>query len=372
MHQYTQEDCLETIDEFYLRELQFITEIKKRGVPVAAVFSHLFPLSILRGFQVNPIRIISGTTIVAENYGEQLVRPDACPFCKSVLGNFQIKSDLFSKIDLVIGLITCDQKRRMLERLGIEFNIPVFPINIPATRTDSSRQYYIENFHILIANIAEFVKKDLDPDLVKQDYNFRRLNAEYFLRLLIEASLPPKIMQSLIALHAISRPEKLFHFLNTFVNDIPVVQAKKKVLIIGSMLGKEDGLLLEILASHNVQPILLLSTGINAFDGWEDMTTISNVNLTRRLAEVSFNLPPEIRTRPNTEVYTRIRQFLNKTKADGIICKSLTFCDLWFTEKKHLQETFAGVPILILDTGYGEGARERVITRVETFVEMIG
>ena len=371
MRQYTKEDCLKGIDKFYSRELQFIAEIKQRRLPMAAVFSHLFPLSILRGFQVNPIRIISGTTIVAENYGEQLVRPDACPFCKSVLGNFHVKSDLFSKIDFIIGLITCDQKRRMLERVEVEFNIPVFPINIPATRTASSRQYYIENFHILITDIAEFLKKDLDLDLIRQDYNFRRLNAKYFLKLLLETSPPPKILQSLIALHAISRPEKLFHFLNTFMNNIPMLQAKKKILIIGSMLGKEDDILLEILANHSIQPILLLSTGIDAFDGWQDISMISNTNLIQKLAEVSFDLSPEIRTRPNAEVYTRIHQFLNKTKADGIICKSLTFCDLWFTEKKRLQEFFAGVPLLILDTGYGDGTLGQIRTRVETFVEMI-
>jgi benzoyl-CoA reductase/2-hydroxyglutaryl-CoA dehydratase subunit BcrC/BadD/HgdB len=367
----SQEDCIKSIDKFYSRELQFIAEIQENKVPIAGVFSHLFPLSILRGFQANPVRIMSGTTIIAEKYGEQLVRPDACPFCKSVLGNFYIKSDLFSKIDFVIGLITCDQKRRMLERVEIDFNIPIFPINITATRTDSARQYYIENFHILIANIAEFLKKDLNIDILRQDYEFRRLNAQYFLNLLLETSPSPKILQSLIALHAISRPEKLFSFLKTFINNIPTLRAKKKVLIIGSMLGKEDDLLLEILDNHNIQPILLLSTGIDAFDGWQDISTISNTELIQKLAEISFDLPPEIRVRPNAEVYTRIHQFLNRTKADGIICKSLKFCDLWFTEKKRLQETFAGVPMLILDTGYGDGTRGQVITRVETFIEMI-
>jgi len=93
-------------------------------------------------------------------------------------------------------------------------------------------------------------------------------------------------------------------------------------------------------------------------------------DLIRYLALRSFHKPTCMRARPNSAVYERIGRQLRETNAAGLIVKSLKFCDHWYTERERMRRTF-DLPVLVFDSDYAEGGRERLLSRVDAFVEMM-
>ena len=55
---------------------------------------------------------------------------------------------------------------------------------------------------------------------------------------------------------------------------------------------------------------------------------------------------------------------------DGVILKTLKFCDLWHTEKERMRE-FLGVPFLVLDTDYSGSSDESLKNRIDAFIETL-
>jgi len=135
-------------------------------------------------------------------------------------------------------------------------------------------------------------------------------------------------------------------------------------------LCNEDDTLIKILSERNVCSIPLNCTGLNMVEGLESIKEVSDKEIIASLSRIIYRMHSCIRVRPNTKVYDRIAEALDKTKAKGIIQKTLSFCDLWYTEKERMKQSF-DVPVLVYDSTYGEGEVERVTTRIETFLEAL-
>ncbi|GAG31114.1 unnamed protein product, partial [marine sediment metagenome] len=142
------------------------------------------------------------------------------------------------------------------------------------------------------------------------------------------------------------------------------------VLFIGSVLCEEDDSVIKLLTEKNVYPIPLNCTGLNMLEGLESVSTVADEEVITVLSRITFQMHACIRTRPNKKVYDRIGEALEKSKAKGIILKALSFCDLWYTEKERMKRSF-DVPVLVLDSGYGEGDIGRISTRLESFLETL-
>lgn len=358
------------IDLFYDSVINEMTEFKENGGIVAGLFERQFPLSVLAGFNVWPVRIISGANTTAESAGESIVRPDACPFCKSILGNFLNKSDIHKYIDFVIGVITCDQMRRTLERLQYQLNVPVFPVQLPSTRNEGTEEFYVQGVKEIIANLSAYLNQDIDENRILDDYNYRYENSKILKKMLLSYTVSPVLIHRLLIISAFARPEKFNSFLVSIISELPVINYAKRVVLIGNVLCREDEEIIEMLERNGVFPILLISSGLNEIDGYTSFNMGSN-NPIEVLAKMSFNQPHEIRTRPNNSVYERIKWISAESEANGIICRTLSFCDLWNTEKQRMREAFSHLPLLLLDTGYGEGNKEQMKTRLEAFLEML-
>jgi benzoyl-CoA reductase/2-hydroxyglutaryl-CoA dehydratase subunit BcrC/BadD/HgdB len=114
----------------------------------------------------------------------------------------------------------------------------------------------------------------------------------------------------------------------------------------------------------------LTSNGLNACEGLKDVNSFPDNEIIKKLAEITFSMPAGIRSRPNTRVYERIGEYLTSSNASGIILKTLLFCDLWYTEKIRMKQSF-DVPLLVLNSGFGEGMEGTTATRIEAFVETL-
>ncbi len=363
-------ECVQLIEEFKKKEVSVLKEEKQQGTPVAALFNRLFPPALLYGMGYRPIRIVSGTTIEMESACEQLIRPDACPFCKSILGNYLRESGLHALTDIVVGLIPCDQMRRTLERISVDIGKPVFPVQMPATISKESKEYYSAGVSSVCENIAAFANATIDYEKVRE-YEQHRADAASLLKTLYQqGNVDPVILHKLGTLFSWVRPQSLNAFLNDLIPSIQTFTPHSKIILLGSVLGEEDDTILKLLSKHHVFPLLLNSSGLNAFEGITPLEDVADEQMVSHLAFNIFKQPAGIRTRPNSAVYERIQYYIDTYDVTGIILKSLLFCDLWYTEKVRLKKSFP-LPTLVLNTGYGEGIEGSTATRIEAFLETI-
>jgi benzoyl-CoA reductase/2-hydroxyglutaryl-CoA dehydratase subunit BcrC/BadD/HgdB len=70
----------------------------------------------------------------------------------------------------------------------------------------------------------------------------------------------------------------------------------------------------------------------------------------------------------------RMADLARRYRAGGVICSTLRFCDYSLFEAPRVEEMSrqAGLPVLVLENDYVWADRERLRTRLEAFLEMIG
>jgi len=363
-------DTLASIRGFEEEEIRALDAFRAQGGRAAALFCRFFPASLLEALGLWPLRILTGATVEAESAGERLVRPDACPYCKSLLGNFLDKNSLHGRADLVVGLITCDQMRHTLERLSADLALPVFPLQLPATDTPRAEAYFLSSVRRTLENLTAHLDASWNhAAVIKGDE--ARANAGGCLAELMRAGRThPVVLHRLARLWAYARPGPFAAFLEKLTPVLPTFEARQKIILVGSVSCEEDDPLLEVLARHGVTPLPLTCTGLNALEGIVPLSAPEPDAIVEEAALRSFRSPACIRTRPNRRVYERILSTLEESGATGVILKTLSFCDLWYTEKERMRKNLP-VPLLVLDTGYGEGSRDRALVRIEAFLETL-
>jgi benzoyl-CoA reductase/2-hydroxyglutaryl-CoA dehydratase subunit BcrC/BadD/HgdB len=360
----------EILDAFEREEFAALERFKAEGGTAVATFCRFFPPALLTGLGMRGIRILGGATVKAESAGERLIRPDACAWCKTLLGNFLEKSSMHALADAVVGLITCDQMRRTLDRLSRDLEVPVFPVHLPATLSAEAEDYFAGEVQRAVHDLEAWSGAVLDPERVRSDQALRARAARRLETLIGEGRTSPVAAQRLGRLFAWSRPGPFLKLLETGADRLEGFRPQRRIVFVGGVSCEEDDPLFAYLAEREVGVLPLTCTGLSALAGTADPTDVPDEALVDRLARSSFRASPCIRARPNTEVYETIRRHLAAPDVRGVVLKTLPFCDLWFTEKERMKQSL-DAPVLVLETGYGEGVRDRILTRLEAFLETL-
>ncbi len=357
-----------SIDSFIAESLS-----QKNGKSLrVAVLNRHFPMSIATGFGMIPIRPTLGTTTSAEAVGERLIRPDACPFCKTMMGNALTKKSAWANVDCAIASITCDQIRRSIDRLQEDCGVPVFSVSLPALLSDAGRQWFRQSVREVMDGLQKRTGNLFDRVAAISDYKLRAESASKLRKLILTCKYDPVILHKLVHAWMICEPSSFNKFLDDVSTSIPQKQFDKTIILIGGFVGYEDTAVIKKLSDMSIYPLPLNSTGLDPLEYWPEISNFNNDDSAIDfLCDSIFDAPVHVRTRPNGVMYERLFKAIKETKASGVVLKALTFCDLWYTEKVRMGELI-DVPLLVISSGYGEGADAGLETRLETFAEQIG
>jgi len=349
-------------------ELDALRAGRAAGVPVAGYTCQAFPSAVLAGLGYRPVRLLCGATADAQSLGEREVRADVCPHVKSLLGNVRAGRGLHSEVDLWIGLSTCDPMRRGLGLLSSALGREVYPLHLPTTRTAEAEEYYAQQVGTLVTDLASRSGRTFDAAAALSWHLGYDPAAGVLSRAARSGELSPLDLHHLFHLLFVARPEGLAEFFEETISAAPPFRPAHRVVLTGSPVALEDTVLLEELETRGIGVIPLNCTGLNAVEETEPRPDTADV--VRDLAVRAFRRPPCARARPNRVVHDRIGATLSETGAAGLIVKCLTFCDLWYTERERLRGAF-GLPVLVFDSDYGEGGRERLLSRIDAFLEIL-
>lgn len=349
-------------------ELDALRVGRGAGIPVAGYTCQAFPAAVLAGLGYRPVRLLCDASADAQSLGEQEVRADVCPHVKSLLGNVRAGRGLHGEVDLWIGLSTCDPMRRGLELLSSALGREVYPLHLPATRTAAAEDYFARQVAALVADLAARSGRAFDGAAAVNWQREQDRAAAVLSRAARAGSLSPLDLHELFHLLFVARPEGLAEFFEETIAAAPPFPAPFRVVLTGSPVALEDTSLLEELETRGLGVLPLNCTGLNAVE--DTGSPVVTDDPVRDLAQRAFRRPPCARVRPNRVVHDRIGATLRETRAAGLIVKCLTFCDLWYTERERLRGGF-GLPVLVFDSDYGDGGRERLLSRIDAFAEIL-
>jgi len=349
-------------------ELDALHAGRATGVRVAGYTCQAFPAAVLAGLGYRPVRLLCDASADAQSLGEREVRADVCPHVKSLLGNVRAGRGLHGEVDLWVGLSTCDPMRRGLGLLASAMGRDVYPLHLPATRTVEAERYYAQQVGVLVEDLAARSGRTFDAAAALSWQREHDRAAAVLSRAARAGVLSPVDLHDLFHLLFVARPEGLADFFEEVISNAPPFPAARRVVLTGSPVALEDTVLLEELEARGIGVLPLNCTGLNSVEDTDSPEVMDDP--VRDLALRAFRRPPCARARPNNVVHDRIGATLRETRASGLIVKCLTFCDLWYTERERLRGAF-GVPVLVFDSDYGDGGRERLLSRIDAFVEIL-
>ena len=328
----------------------------ERTSAAAVVCSHV-PRELVEAFFPRVVRLSPSGTVEREAEGEKRSGPFVCSYCKAILG-----ADRYPSI--IIGSSSCDQMKRALEIGGRRSGRPPAIINMPATRSGASLAYFKTEVRWLAEELAGRAGRAFDVSLLKKIIRLRneirsgmrklrrRLGgAEWTALVLCESLLGTDEMADVLkeAEKTASRPPSL------------------KILLAGSPLTLEEIPFLEFIESRGAS---VSADATCTGDRAVAFNVRASGSVLDGLAAAYFRRPPCIRARPNDEFYKWVREMAQRRGIKAVIWRTVRNCDIWSLEAQRAR-TLLGLPLLTLDTTYGDVLSTRVGTRVEAFLESL-
>jgi benzoyl-CoA reductase/2-hydroxyglutaryl-CoA dehydratase subunit BcrC/BadD/HgdB len=348
-------------------ELDSIRRFREDGGKTLGYLCSGFPEPVAAGLGLRPLRVLHGASGQLEDEGGSLVRPDICPFIKVVLGGTFTGSEPFCLVDLWMGLATCDHTRRCFSRIAEK--AAVHTIQLPSTRTVSACGYYGWQMAEFVRRAERLLDVVYSPDRAMRHAAARYAAGKVLAEAALGGSLSPMDLHCLFHLFHLSDPNGLEKTIRSLLELADDFSPRFRVALTGSALTLEDTHILRMLEEERVGLVPLGCSGLQSvpFGGINGLPVSASPE---GLADESFRSLRCPRSRPNDETFDYIRDVVRMTGCSGILVKTLKFCDLWFTERERFREGM-DVPVLVIDTSYGEGEAPRQRNRVESFLETL-
>jgi benzoyl-CoA reductase/2-hydroxyglutaryl-CoA dehydratase subunit BcrC/BadD/HgdB len=328
---------------------------------VVGFFCCYVPVEIIEAAGFRPVRLAGIGSGIAEDEGMDLVGPEACSFCKEAIGLKLLDKYPYNSFKKLIVPTTCDQMRRQGEVWEKELGVDLFFLNVPSTWGRS-----IVLFKNEIRNLAEWL--GADEKLLQSSIN--RANNLRKRMLSLRQRLTAREFHLLVHLWFVSDFdffEQALPQIEDEASGTEISDDKIRLLLAGGPLAVEDSLIFDIFEKAGVHIIDdTLCTGRRECD----FNIKEDDDFLGAIAEGYFERPPCIWRRPNTRFFSYIKEIAQRQRIDGIVFKTLKYCDVWNIESRRIKDELK-VPMLTLETTYGESSLAQVEARAEAFVEML-
>lgn len=342
----------------YFDELKKLNELRVSGQKTAALVCRSFPPAILAGLGLRPVRI-PFLVSSSDSVNSALTRTDVCPLVLDLLQLIQTDC-----CDTIIGMHTCDTTRRFFQEAGRFSDIPIHQLQLPATLGEASLKFFVSQVSRISDDlIANDSSLEYNSTLAKGWY-INTIRALEFLRERMY-TIPPVALMYFFHLFRFVNPSGLIEKITLLLDSVSDYKPAFTILLSGSPVSPGDDVMAEVIEDQGGLLIPVNCTG------FQMSPTLTPKDFTQfSIAEKYFNSMKCIRCRPNKRTFTYLQDELEKTAADGLIVKSLSFCDLWYTEKVRLKEQMTK-PVLVVDTGLELAECERTTVRIEAFIQTL-
>jgi len=328
------------------------------------------PPELIESYGFLPVRLAGLGSVDSENEGERFIHNEGCSFCKDCLGARGLKRLPHSAVDYLVIPSTCDQMKRQGEKWHLDFKVPTYSLLVPKTWADRScRDIYRQEIKWLSKELSALMPRNKPARSLNKiigKYNQARARMRDLGR-----QMNYHTRRLMMHLFFVSPVDDFLKYLDDIEQRLPGTKPlgqRLNLMLVGSPIGYGDNLLDNVLAGYPGVDIAIdtTCTGQRALD----VNISTNGNLINNLARGYFDRPPCVWRRPNNEFYRYINQSYYKYKIDGIIYKTLKFCDLWKYEFKRFQKMM-NHPMVQIENNYSPAQAGQFSKRLSAFIEMV-
>lgn len=335
-----------------------------------------------------PVRLCSGAHAF-EQIGAELLPAKACPVVKATMGTIRILRDGGAgRFKCIVIPTTCDQKKKLGEMLQ-DMGIPVYFLEVPPNKdSEEAKFYWYNSVKRFASDLQRIMKRRLSKKELQKSIhtcNQARVQFRRFWNLL--GSVPSVIYgtDGLLVTNAY-----LFDSVEGWTEAVKNLNdelesrreegkylSKKRVprLLLTGSPPIFPNLKVPILAEQ-AGALLVADEACSSSRLLYDTVSYDEGNL--------YDLLPGIADRylrpgtcpylvPNPDRGRRLLDMTEKFSVDGVIYQSYAGCNLYEMEQRKIGKILADrdIPMLYLETDYGNEDIGQLSTRIDAFVESL-
>ncbi len=365
---------------------EMLDEKKATGAQIVGTFCIYVPDEIILAAGGIPVGLCGGSQYSFPD-ADTLMPRNICPLIRSYVG-FKVGklSPFFECCDFLVGETTCDAKKKTWEILD-EIQ-PTYVMELPQRKGKVDRHLWREEIKNFLAKMEETTGKKITVEALKG--GIHRVNAKRrALRRLYEArkAVPSPISgKDALLVSQLAFYDQIDRFtekVNTLCDELDArVKAKKGVVTPGTPRLFVSGTP-QVIPNWKVHHIVESSggvvvgeetcTGIRYFNDLVDTSDDTLDGLIDALAQRYLSINCACFT-PNEDRFEQVIQWVKEYRADGVLYYSLQFCHAYNVEYVKMERALreAGIPVLKIESDYGDEDVGQLKTRIEAFMEQIG
>ncbi|MFZ5651588.1 MAG: double-cubane-cluster-containing anaerobic reductase [Bacillota bacterium] len=373
------------ISEIHGLRIQELQEHKAGGGKVIGAFCVFVPEEIVRAAGGICIGLCSGIEIGAAQ-AERVLPRNICPLIKSFMG-FKLSKvcPYFESCDMVVGETTCDGKKKAFEILNDY--VPVHMMETPHMRRDKDMLLWRSEVRDFLSRVEEFTGNTITAESLSRSIKEVNEKRRALMRLaeLRKNSPAPISGKDCLLIEQIAMYDDVHRFTSK-VNDLcdeleeRVKEGKgvgdpgaPRIIVTGTPMAIPNWKVPHIIEGSGAVIVAEeLCTGLRYFENTVDEDGSGIEDMTGSIAERYLGINCACFT-PNEGRMEKLVGLAKEYRADGIIHCSLSFCDPYLVEANRVEKVLKenGIPLLKIETDYGQEDSGQLKTRIEAFLEMI-
>jgi benzoyl-CoA reductase/2-hydroxyglutaryl-CoA dehydratase subunit BcrC/BadD/HgdB len=388
LNQETRPEGMKYFDEIvaniHTGRIKEIVEAKEEGRVVVGAFCVYIPEEIVVALDGICIGLCGGSQATIPD-AERILPRSICPLVKSAYG-FRISRvcPYFQVVDFVAGETTCDSKKKTWEILNQD--IETYVMEIPPMKRETERELLFKEVVRFKEELEQKSGIKLDEERLLKGVRIinRKRKALQRLNSLRQHDVLPISGKDALLIEQIAyydHPERFATKVEELCDELEdrisngIGYGEKKplrIMISGTPMAFPNFKLHNIV--ENLGAIIVNEESCIGTRYFNDLAEEKN-NLTDQLYAIvdrSMKVHCAIFT-PNEERIERILEEYKKSKADGLIYYSLTFCQTYLIEAVKVKQAceMEGIPFLMIESDYSPEDVGQLQTRVEAFLETL-
>lgn len=364
-----------------IKELQ---EHKEKGGKVVGTFCVYVPEEIVLAAGGVCVGLCAGVEIGTAE-AEKVLPRNLCPLIKSALG-FKLSKicPYFESCDMIVGETTCDGKKKAWEIL--DEIVPTYVMDLPQKKSEQGKRLWLDEVSKFKNEVEKLTEKEIDADSLLSGIKLVNEKRKALQRLseLRKADPSPISGRDALLIEQIAFYDDIPRFVEKVSalcdelearvsKGVGVDGSSGRIMISGTPMVIPNWKLPFLIEISGATVVCEEScSGQRYFRNLVEETHDGVESQIKALADRYLKTDCACFT-PNDERIEHIIEYAREYDVNGVVCNTLQFCDPYAIETHKVKKALAkeGIPVLEIETDYGQEDTEQIKTRVEAFVEML-
>jgi len=373
---------LELAGNLNARRARELAEASEEAVPVGTL-CHFVPEELVRAAGAVPFRLCGGSH-AASKMVDHLLPGRFCPLVKATWGWSMTKDDLWERLQAIISPTTCDAKLKLGELLAQDR--PVWMLEVPATtETPQSRRLWFDSLQHLRRKLEGLTGQKVTAARLKEaveaaDSKREVIRGLYRLSLEPDPPLWGREILLVASLSFMDDPERwltqahaLLEAARSKVDRSATPCRRPRLLLTGLPTAWPYFKLPRLMESVGGRMVVdEVCFGTKTM--WDAIGPVSG-GVTAQLSRIANGYLAHACAcfSPNLGRLAKLRQYIREFNVEGVVYTTLPGCQVYGMETPRIKQALEddGMPMLIIESDYGQEDWGPLSIRMEAFLELV-